>query len=59
MALINILDHQTIDKIAAGELVGEYISVPGVAAREAFPDGGLALGADVAVGGVEVVEARL
>ena len=42
-----------------GELVGEDKTVPGVAAGQALPQGQLALALEVAVGGVEIVEARL
>lgn len=44
-------------EIGVGELVGEEKAVPGIAAGQRLPDGQLALAADVAVGGVEIVEA--
>ena len=43
----------------SGKLIGQNVLVPRVTGSQAFPDGGLTLAADVAVGGVEVVEAPL
>ena len=46
-------------EVAAGELIRQHIAVSGVAAGETVPQGRLALALQIAVGGVEVVKARL
>ena len=46
-------------KKIAGELVGEDVAFPGIAGSEAGPQGRLALAADVAMGGVEIVKAGI
>ena len=44
---------------AAGELVGQDVLVPGIAAGEALFQRRLAFALDIAVGGVKIVKARL
>ena len=46
-------------EVEVGQLVGENITVAGIAAGQTLPQGQLAFAAQIAVGGVEVVETRL